>query len=66
LLSGKSPWWSNPRLPFEKIAFVFKDDAEKAHYDALLDNKNQTFELSFGKEKVWLNVDGFADIIDKT
>src|SRR3954454_8909680 len=29
--------------PFEKIAFIFKDDAEKANYDALLDSKNQNF-----------------------
>ena len=51
---------------FEKIAFVFKDEAEKAYYDALLDSKNQTFELSFDKEKVFLDVFGFANFIDKT
>ena len=51
---------------FEKIAFVFKDDAEKVYYDALLNSKNQTFELSFDKEKVFLDVFGFANFIDET
>src|SRR6185369_3801768 len=52
--------------PFEKIAFVFKNDAEKEYYDALLDSKNKNFELSFDKEKVYLMVFGFGNFIDKT
>ncbi|CAJ0900914.1 16668_t:CDS:2 [Entrophospora sp. SA101] len=51
---------------FEKISFVFKDDAEKAYYDALLDSKSQNFELSFDKDKVFLMVFGFGNFIDKT
>src|SRR5438105_7244445 len=51
---------------FKKISFVFKDEAEKAYYDALLDSKNQTFELSFDTEKVFLMVFGFGNFIDKT
>ena len=50
--------------PFEKIAFIFKDDGGQLIYDSL--NENQNFELSFDKEKVWLNVFGFADVIDRT
>src|SRR5437763_13413742 len=49
---------------FEKIALIFKDDGGQLICDSL--NENQNFELSFDKEKVWLNVFGFADIIDKT
>ena len=52
--------------PFEKIAFVFKGDAEKKYYDALLDDKNQTFELSFERDKVFLMVFGFGNFINKT
>lgn len=52
--------------PFEKISFVFKDEAEKATYDALLDSKNQNFELSFDEDKVFLMVFGFGNFIDKT
>ena len=52
--------------PFEKIAFVFKDNAEPTTYDTLLDNKNQSFELSFDKEKIFLMVFGFGNVIDKT
>jgi len=52
--------------PFEKIAFVFKDNAEQSVYDTLLDDKNQSFELSFDKEKVFLMVFGFGNLIDKT
>ncbi|CAI2165125.1 7699_t:CDS:1, partial [Funneliformis geosporum] len=51
---------------FQKIAFVFQDNAEKAYYEALLDSKNQNFELSFDKEKVFLMVFGFGNLIDKT
>src|SRR4051794_29257905 len=50
--------------PFEKIALIFKDDGGQLIYNSL--NENQNFELSFDKEKVWLNVFGFADLIDKT
>ena len=50
--------------PFEKIALIFKDDGGQLISDSL--NENQNFELSFDKEKVWLNVFGFADVIDKT
>jgi hypothetical protein len=50
--------------PFEKIALIFKDDGGQLIFDSL--NENQNFELSFDKEKVWLNVFGFADLIDKT
>src|SRR5205823_4820617 len=49
---------------FEKIALIFKDDGGQLISDSL--NENQNFELSFDKEKVWLNVFGFADVIDKT
>ena len=49
---------------FEKIALIFKDDGGQLICDSL--NENQNFELSFDKEKVWLNVFGFADVIDKT
>jgi hypothetical protein len=52
--------------PFEKIAFVFHGEAEKVYYDALLDSKNQNFELSFDKEQIFLNVDGFVSFIDKS
>src|SRR6185312_15258269 len=52
--------------PFEKIAFIFHGEAEKAYYDALLDSQNQTFELSFDKDKVFLMVFGFGNVIDKT
>src|SRR4051794_40617593 len=50
--------------PFKKIAFVFKDDSEQFIYDSL--NENQNFELSFDKHKVFLNVAGFVNPIDKT
>ena len=51
-------------VPFKKIAFVFKDDSGQLIYDSL--NENQNFELIFEIDKVWLNVDGFGNIIDKT
>ncbi|CAG8668332.1 3528_t:CDS:2, partial [Ambispora gerdemannii] len=38
--------------PFEKLVFIFQDNAEQELYDALLDDKNQSFELSFDKDKV--------------
>src|SRR4051812_16630510 len=50
--------------PFKKISFVFLDDSGQLLYDSL--NENQNFELIFNKDKVWLNVDGFMNIIDKT
>ncbi|CAG8716510.1 10851_t:CDS:2, partial [Cetraspora pellucida] len=47
--------------PFEKLAFVFKDNADQPIYDALWDSKNQNFELNFEKEK-----SKFASIIKLT
>ncbi|CAG8448385.1 19223_t:CDS:2 [Racocetra fulgida] len=47
--------------PFEKLVFVFKDNADQPIYDALWDSKNQDFELNFEKEK-----SKFASIIKLT
>ncbi|CAG8629989.1 9447_t:CDS:1, partial [Diversispora eburnea] len=51
---------------FEKFGFVFKNDTEQATYDALLDSKNQNYELSFDKDKVYLEVFGFGNLPDET
>src|SRR6266511_2507414 len=49
---------------FEKIALIFKDDGGQLICDSL--NENQNFELSYDKEKVWLNVFGCDGVVDKT
>ncbi|CAJ0833595.1 4994_t:CDS:2 [Entrophospora sp. SA101] len=53
--------------PFEKLVFVFKDNAEQTIYDALLNNENQSFELmnvnAGGKMIVMFLEPKFAGII---
>ncbi|KLL03950.1 MAG: hypothetical protein MRERV_30c001, partial [Mycoplasmataceae bacterium RV_VA103A] len=52
--------------PFQKMVFIFKDNAEADVYQALLDNSKTQFELKFEKEQVYLEVGGFANPIDTT
>ena len=55
------------KVPFEKIAFIFKDsNTETAFYQSLCDSNQKQFELSFDKEQVYLQVAGFHNIIDLT
>ncbi|MCE8164118.1 MAG: hypothetical protein I3273_07500 [Candidatus Moeniiplasma glomeromycotorum] len=55
------------KVPFEKINFIFKDsNTETDFYNSLCDSDKKQFELSFDKEKVWLNIAGFSNEIDKT
>ncbi|CAI2167670.1 18439_t:CDS:1 [Funneliformis geosporum] len=58
---------ADSKVPFEKIAFIFADNnTETAFYQTLCDDNQKQFELSFDKDKIFLNVEGFANIIDKT
>lgn len=58
---------ADSKVPFEKIAFIFKDNnTETAFYQALRDSNKTNFELSFDKEQVYLKVAGFASFIDLT
>ena len=51
LCSLKNAFGNPADAPFEKIAFVFKDDGGQLVYDSL--NENQSFELVFDKEQVF-------------
>src|SRR3954452_19892163 len=55
-----------PENTFAKMFFVFKDGAENNLYNDLLSSSKTNFELSFDKEKVFLMIGGFFDVIDKT
>ncbi|CAG8674700.1 8148_t:CDS:2, partial [Cetraspora pellucida] len=52
--------------PFQKMVFIFKDNAEANIYQALLDNSKTQFELKFEKEQVYLEMGGFDNFIDTT
>ncbi|KLL02275.1 MAG: hypothetical protein MRERC_3c133 [Mycoplasmataceae bacterium RC_NB112A] len=62
----KEVLWEDLGLYLKELAFIFKNDAENSIYNDLLKEENQNFELTFEKEKVWLNVAGFDNVIDET